>query len=133
MRKGTGMQTADGQATDGQPSDGDSEYERRLKGQPADPAQFELSGVRCERRPDRLAVTGAVRNTGTGRRIFDAAIRVRQLDGSWAEGRRLLDWLEPGATAAIDHWFGRPELFAAAPECEVTVLDGPEEALVNGA
>ena len=110
----------------------ETEYARRMKGQPADPAQFELTGVRCERRPDRLAVTGAVRNTGTGRRIFDATIRVRQLDGSWAEGRRLLDWLEPGQTAAINHWFGRPELFAADPECEVTVLDGPEEALVNG-
>ncbi|MEZ5409323.1 MAG: hypothetical protein R2761_14945 [Acidimicrobiales bacterium] len=108
------------------------EYERRLKGQPADPAQFELTGVGCERRPDRLAVTGAVRNTGPRRRIFDAAIRVRQLDGSWAEGRRLLDWLEPGETATISHWFGRPELFAASPDCEVTVLDGPEEALVNG-
>lgn len=110
----------------------DTEYERRMKGQPADPAAFELTGVRCERRPDRLAVTGSVRNTGPGRRIFDAAIRVRLLDGSWAEGRRLLDWLEPGETAAISHWFGRPELFAPDPHCEVIVLDGPEEALVNG-
>lgn len=113
-------------------SDADSEYERRLAGQPADPAQHELTGVRCERWPDRLAVTAAVRNTGAGPRIFDAAIRVRQLDGSWAEGRRLLDRLEPGETVAVSHWFGRPELFAPAPECEVTVLDGPEEALVNG-
>lgn len=63
---------------------------------------------------------------------FDAAIRVRQLDGSWAEGRALLDWLESGRTAAISHWFGRPDLFADTPRCEVTVLDGPEEALVHG-
>jgi len=112
--------------------DHSTEYQRRMRGQPADPAQFELSGVRCDRRADRLAVTGEVRNTGRGRRLFDAAIRVRQLDGSWAEGRALLDWLEPGETAAISHWFGRPELFAAAPGWEVTVLDGPEEALVNG-
>lgn len=108
------------------------EFNQRLDGQAADPAQYELSDVRCALEPDRLRVTGTVTNIGDQRRLFDAGIRVRTLDGDWIEERDLLDWLDPGEAAAIDWWFGKPERFAESPECEVTVLDAPDEVLVDG-
>ena len=108
------------------------EYNQRLDGQPADPDQYELSDVRCFRDTDRLRVTGTVTNTGDRRRLFDAGIRVRTLDGDWVEEQDLLDWVDPGGTTAVDWWFGQPERFAESPECEVTVLDSPEEVLVEG-